>query len=335
MIITLRHIRYSAFLGMIILMSSCFKEDEKVPAPQPGDLETMITDVGETYSYQNFVDLNTFEEIGSHNIATWDLAFECKDDSLHVLLNSALMMLAGNTYDTNFAAVTSAEEGLEMNYDVSSGNLDSTAIGFWYKKDGDTIVSKKHVYILDRGVDGDFNALGFKKFSLDLEEGNYIIRYANLDGSEEKTEVIEKNENLNYVHLSFENGILPIEPPKADWTLKFSRYSTLLFTDVGDPYPYNVVGVLTNPNGVQSCVTSDDFFNITLSDTTKYEFRSKADILGYSWKFYNFDDGLYTIVPDKNYIIKDKDGFYYKLRFTSFYDNLGNKGAMTYEVKRL
>ena len=325
---------FLALLSMLVFLSSCFKEDEKVPAPQPSDLETMVTDVGETYSYQAFIDLGTFEERDRNNIDEWDLAFECRSDSMHVLLNSSLMMLAGNTYDTNFAAIASAE-GLEMNYDVSSGNLDSTAIGFWYKKDGDSIVSKKQVYVIDRGVDGDFNALGFKKFSLDLEESHYIIRYANLDGTDEITEVIEKNENLNYVHLSFENGMLPIEPPKADWTLKFSRYSTLLFTDEGDPYPYNVLGVLSNPNGVQTCMTSDDFFNITLSDTAKYEFRSKADIIGYSWKYYNFDDGLYTIVPDKNYIIKDQDGFYYKLRFISFYDNLGNKGAMTYEVKRL
>lgn len=334
MIIQHRNISLLALFGMFVFLSSCFKEDEKVAAPEPSDLETLVTNVGETYSFQKFVDLNTFEEIASNDIKVWDLAFECRKDSMHVILNSALMMLAGNTYDTNFDAIESAE-GLEMNYDVSSGNLDSTAIGFWYKLDGENLVSKKQVYVLDRGVDGDFNALGFKKFSLDIEEGNYVIRYANLDGSEEKTEIIEKNENLNYVHLSLENGILPIEPPKEDWTLKFSRYSTLLFTNEGDPYPYNVLGVLTNPNGVQTCMTADDFFAITLSDTAKYEFRSKADIIGYSWKFYNFDDGLYTIVPDKNYIIKDKDGFYYKLRFISFYDNLGNKGAMTYEVKRL
>ncbi len=329
-----RYTQIITLIAFIVILSSCFKEDEKVPAPIPGDLETMITNVGETYYDQNFVDLNTFQEKAKNNIASWDLAFECREDSLHVVLNSALMMLAGNTYSTDFESVVSSE-GLEMKYDASSGNLDSTAIGFWYKNDGEQIVSKKHVYVLDRGTDGDFNVLGFKKFSLDLEEGNYIIRYANLDGSDEKTEIIEKDENYNFVHLSFENGILPIEPPKEDWTLKFSRYTTLLFTNEGDPYPYNVVGVLSNPHQVQTCVTSDDFLNITLSDTAKYEFRSKADIIGYSWKFYNFDDGLYTIVPEKNFLIKDKDGFYYKLRFISFYDNLGNKGAMTYEVKRL
>lgn len=323
-----------SLIAIIIALSSCFKEDEKVPAPQPGDLETMISDVGENYTTQNFVDLNTLEEKSILNIADWDLAFECKKDSFHVLLNSALMMLAGNTYDTNFATIYSPE-GLEMNFDVSSGNLDSTAIGIWYQSDGENLVSKKQVYVLDRGIDGDLNVLGFKKFSLGMEEEKYIIRYANLDGSEEKKVVIEKDENYNYIHLSFENGIIPVEPPKADWTLKFSRYSTLLFTNEGDPYPYNVIGVLSNPNHVQTCETSDDFFNITLSDTTKYEFRNKADVIGFNWKYYNFDDGLYTIAPDKNYVLKDKDGFYYKLRFTSFYDNLGNKGAISYEVKRL
>lgn len=318
-----------------VLLQSCFKEDEKVPVYKPGELETLITDVGPAYNQQIFIDLSTFEEKANHSIGSWDLAFNCAENQWHIVLNSALMMYAGNTQDTNFSAIVS-EDGWQMKFDVSSGNLDSTAIGEWYRmNDENEYVSLKQVYVINRGIDGDLNQLGYKKVQFDFQDGHYKLRYANLDGSDERVQIIEKNERYNFVHLSFENGVLNIEPPKDEWTLKFSRYSTLLFTDEGDPYDYNVVGVLLNPNQVSATMTSNNFDEIVLQDTANYSFNPQADVIGYNWKLYDFDGGSYSIIPDMNYIIRDRNYFYYKLRFISFYDQFGNKGAITYEVKRL
>jgi hypothetical protein len=320
---------------MSVLLQSCFKEDEKVPVYKPGELETLITDVGDTYYRQIFVDLNTLEEKASHTIGSWDLAFNCDENQWHVILNSALMMYAGNTQDTNFATIIE-EEGWEMKFDVSSGNLDSTSIGKWYQIDGEgQNISLKQVYVINRGIDGDLNQLGYKKIQLDFQDGHYKIRYANLDGTDERVQIVEKDEQYNFTYLSFENGLLNIEPPKDEWALKFSRYSTLLFTDEGDPYDYNVVGVLLNPNQVSAARTSNNFDEIVLQDTASYTFNKQADMIGYNWKLYDFDGASYSIIPDMNYIIKDNNNFYYKLRFISFYDQFGNKGAITYEVKRL
>lgn len=323
-----------ALLALALVLQSCFKEDEKGPAYFPGNLEQDTVNVEPLYENQAYYDLYSMEEVSMNANSDWDLAFECGEDSWHVILNSALMMWAGQTNDTNFALINSSE-GLEMNFDVSSGNRDSTAIGEWYYSGDNIMYSHHNVYVIDRGIDSEGTPLGYKKISLDIQGEDYTIRHANLDGSEEQKIVIEKDEAFNYRHLSFENGLVDIEPFKNQWSLKFSRYSTILFTDEGDPYPYNVVGVLLNPYLVEANRNSDNFFDLTSEYIGNYEYSRAADLIGYSWKDYDFDGGYYTVLPDRTYIIKNNDGFYYRFRFVSFYDAQGNKGNIGFEFSRL
>jgi hypothetical protein len=129
-----------------------------------------------------------------------------------------------------------------------------------------------------------------------------------------------------------------IEPMKEDWSLKFSRYSTILFTDAGDPYDYNVVGVLLNPYKVLAVETdtlTHPYESIQLQDTIHYQFTNQNDLIGYDWKEYDFDDDIFEVYDGKSYIVKDRDGYFYKLHFISFYDELGNKGSIKYQIERL
>lgn len=319
------------------LLTSCFKEDEKIDIPKPSEAEADTVILGNTYHYQSWIDLNGLEEKAYHEIDSWDLAFSCSETSFDIFLNSALTMYAGTNKDTVFENVIS-EEGLDMHFDASSGNPDSLAFHNWYDVaiGGEfTARSNKYVYVINRGVDDLGNELGFKKAQFLIEDNNYIVRFANLDGSDEQTYTITKNNLYNYIHLSFENGIRNIEPPQNEWSLKFSRYATILFTNEGEPYDYNVVGVLLNPFKLQAAETDLNYDDIVLSDTSLVELSTISDEIGYDWKYYDFDNGSYTIVPDLNYIIKDKDGFFYKLRFLSFYDQFGNKGSIVYQVVRL
>ncbi|MBE9519228.1 MAG: hypothetical protein IMY68_11685, partial [Bacteroidetes bacterium] len=125
--------------------------------------------------------------------------------------------------------------------------------------------------------------------------------------------------------------------PQADqWSLLFSKYTTMLVTDEGDDYPYLVVGILLNPNGVAAAMdTIHNFMDMDSDDITELEYSTHADAIGYDWKYYNFDAGVYTIVPDMNYVIRDRDGFFYKFRFVDFYSDEGVKGYPTFEFVRL
>jgi len=319
----------------IIFFSSCFKEDQIVPAHEQGDLQTAEIVLGEYYSNQIFYDLKTNSIITSNIISDWDLAFECKENSWHIILNAAQMMYAGNTNDTVFENITSAS-GVEMFFDNSNGNLDSTAIGSWYYMQNNITKSYNYIYIIDRGMDENFASLGKKKIQIDIVDDYYVLKYSDLNGENQNTIEIPKNENFKYVYFSFDdNAVVNIAPEKDKWSLKFSKYSTMLITNEGDFYPYIVTGVLLNPEKVVVALDTNEFLNISIADTSNYNFTNKMDFIGYEWKYYNFDDAVYSIVPNQNYIIKNYDGLFYKMRIISFYDNEGTKGTLQIEVVKL
>jgi hypothetical protein len=283
-----------------------------------------------------FYDFETNSSIKQNLISEWDLGFETSDSGWHVILNTSKMMLAGNTGKTDFASVKNSD-GLDMNFDPSHGNLDSTAIGNWYKLSDGKPVSLEYVYMVDRGTDENGETVGEKKVSFNFQdEKTYTVRFANLNGSGEKTMVISKDTAVNFVCFSFEKGIVEIEPEKSSWDLQFGKYSTLLFTDVGDPYPYLVTGVLLNPfKTVATLDTIHQFDEVTFDIAEAQKLVNQKDIIGYEWKDYDFDNGMYKVDPEKIYVLKNRIGFYYKLRFIDFYNSTGEKGYPTFEFLRL
>ena len=163
-----------------------------------------------------------------------------------------------------------------------------------------------------------------------------MVRFANLNGSGEQTMVIPKDTLVNFVCFSFEKGIVDIEPNKNSWDLQFGKYSTLLFTDVGDPYPYVVTGVLLNPFKTLAGRDSiHQFEELSFEIAEAQHLVKQKDIIGYEWKDYDFDNEIYQVDPSKIYILKNRVGFYYKLRFIDFYNSTGEKGYPTFEFLRL
>lgn len=324
------------YLVLLFAFTSCFEEDEMVPPHESGNLTVGEVELTETYKYQVFYDLETNKPVKQNLISEWDLGFETSDSGWHIILNTSKMMLAGNTGKTDFEAVKN-NNGAEMNFDPSHGNLDSTAIRNWYYISNGKPVSQQYIYVIDRGTDENFNTVGEKKVTFNLQdENNYVVRFANMNGSDEKTVVIPKDTLVNFVCFSFENGIIDIEPEKNTWDLQFGKYSTLLFTDVGDPYPYLVTGVLLNPYKTFAAVDSIHRFDeVSFEIAEVQKFVRQKDIIGYEWKEYDFDNGKYTVLPEKIYVLKNRIGYYYKLRFIDYYNSTGEQGYPTFEFSRL
>ena len=162
------------------------------------------------------------------------------------------------------------------------------------------------------------------------------MRYSNTDNNKDTTVVISRDPNMNQVYFSFDSGLKEIAPLPDEWSMLFSKYTTMLQTDEGENYPYLVTGVLLNPNTVLAVRdTIHEFSEINRDNILGLGFTNQADVIGYDWKYYNFDAGVYTIVPDMNYVIRDKDGFFYKLRFVDFNSDLGEKGYPKFEFVRL
>jgi hypothetical protein len=339
----------SFVLSALLFLNSCFKEDQKIIPHDPGDLKTMTIDLTNLdtkvlYQYQVYFDFASESVISTNDKKSSDLGFECADTGWHVILNTADFMYATNTGSTDFSSPIDTT-GMKWHFDKSDGNLDSLAIGNWVTFSGPDSVKtySNDVYIIDRGYDALGNLLGLKKIVfLSLENGVYTFKYANLDGSDEHTFSIAKNPDVNYVFFSFDDGgkEVDLQPPKYDWDLIFTQYTTLLFTNDGQAYPYLVTGALSNRYGVEVAEdTIMDFNSIDLEKAMNMDFSKDLDLIGYDWKDIVGDPTsgsvTYVIREGVHYVLRNQEGLYFKLRFVAFYNSDGLKGFPKFEFQQL
>jgi hypothetical protein len=320
---------------LAVLITACFEEDQMVSPHEQGDLTEGMAALGSNYEMQVYYDLSSNQEVASNTVSVWDLSFESATGGWIIRLNSSKFMYAGNTRGSDFGPEPDPS-GLDMRFDTSDGNPDSTALRDWFFLEEDSVRSNRYVYLVDRGTDELFKPIGFKKVQFEQSGLDYLVRYANTDNSGDTTVRITRDPAVDCIYYSFDSGFVDIAPPSYNWSLLFSKYTTMLVTDEGEDYPYLVMGALLNPNGVEAALdTIHEFMDLGISDTVDLDFTRQADVIGYDWKYYNFDAGLYTIEPGKAYVIRDRDGFFYKLRFTDFYNDSGEKGHPRFEFVRL
>jgi hypothetical protein len=304
--------------------------------------KTTTIEMTEYYRYQVYFDLGKDEVISSNDKSIWDLGFECADSSWHILLNTSAFMLAGNTGLKDFDA-TIDTTGLDWKFDKSDGNPDSTAIGSWFELNRTDTIYSNHVYIINRGLTHVGAFRGLKKIVFtEVNEAGYFFKYANLDGTDQVEYFIARDFERNYINFSFDNGgqTLALEPLANEWDLLFTMYTTLLYTNEGDPYPYVLTGVLSNYNVVDVAIDSTKGFEgIDLNYAKSLTYSENKDAIGYEWKYLEGDPttggSFYYAVHDNwTYLIKNRNGVYFKLRFIRFYSEQGEKGypTFTYQV---
>ena len=173
--------RYLTFILIgALFLHSCFEEEEMVAPHEQGDLEEGQAAIGADYGNQVYYDLYENAEVSSNLISKWDLSFESSTGGWTIRLNSSKFMLAGNSFDTTFSTELRASE-LDMKFDLSNGNPDSTAIGTWYIVADDSSLSHRHVYLVDRGIDEKNKAVGLKKVQFDIHGNDFLVRYGNTE----------------------------------------------------------------------------------------------------------------------------------------------------------
>lgn len=310
---------------LAITIFSCKKDEIPVPKHQAGNVITNSFEMGTDYRYQAYFDIesNTFVK---QNLKTdWDLGFESGVNGWHVILNASNAMSIARESDL-FDDITDTV-GATWNWDATSGNLDSTAVGDWQ--------NDNYVYILDRGHDHLGIHRGFCKLELNsVSASNYEFRIANLDGSNDQVITIEKDQNINFTAFSCtERTIKDIEPNKEDWDIHFTQYIHYFYVE---DEAYLVTGVLLNRNNVQVAeVFEKEYSEITSEDISNVDFKESIDAIGYGWKVYDFGASIYVVDPSKNYIVKTTEGMFYKLHFIDFYNDQGDKGTPVFETQLL
>jgi hypothetical protein len=330
------NIKYSALL-IVIALVSCEKEEAPIkPFTKSGvQVVSINTGVNGDYSKQIFYNLNANEVVRTIDRTIWDLGFESTPTGVNVILNSSNKMQAATTAYSDFHGFTSLS-GMTLNYtwDHSSGLADSLALKLWLSSGSPT----NKVFVIDRGEGPDATSRGLKKLQiLSSTSTDYTIKYANINGSDEHTFVITKDPTKNNTCFSFNNGgsVVDVEPNKNDWDVLFTQY-TYTFYVANPPLPYSVNGTLLN-RGVCKAVKvfNKSFTDITINDIPSYSLNDTLDVIGYDWKYFDFDASQYSVYDYKNYLIQDRQGAYHKLRFIDFYNDQGIKGSPKFEIEKL
>ena len=322
-----------------IMLAGCLddlEDDRQYPITSiPDEVNLATVAMTESYQYQYYYDLSRNAVAAQSSNSAWDLAFDNSPGGRTIYLNTSNFMMAAGADTENFEAVTSTE-GVNFSFDRPAGSNDSIALAAWWR-------NPQQVYIIDRGINHEGTPLGYKKmvFSLDQQEG-YIIRYADMDGNNEVRDTISKSETpYNRVMYSFENGgeVKYLEPAGEDWDLWFTQYTKMLYAQ-GEPYPYLVVGALSNRSRIETAQLNMPFRQVDAGVADTVTFYPYADLIGYDWKELTGDvesgDVSYVIRPDITYLIREKDkNLLYKLRFTGFYDQKGRKGFPAFEYQQI
>lgn len=323
---------------LLLTLSSCFKEED--PRPIVSNYETIA--LGNDYDNQVFYSLIDTTIVSNNSYKDWNLAFYCGTDASYIRLNTAANMWVVKTNSTDFnASFGSIYNEIDKRFDGSHGLDEQLAIDM-YMSIGtciDTVFNPIEVYLIHPGIDAEGNELGnYKKFMfLGLIYDSYLVRYANLDGSDDRKVLIPKSDNLNFVSYSFSShSTVNVEPDKTTWDILFSRFTDTVYTTDLSAFlvGYAVTGAYLNQNSVQAYLEEDiAYIDINSSNIDVSRLSSNLNVIGHDWK--QFSDQYYIFL-NKSYVVSDREGRLFKLRFLSFYDDqTGQKGYPSFEFELL
>ncbi len=335
--------RLLLFFCSALLLASCEKEDTAVTLPKPGPVTPLQANMGVNYDNQIYISLSSNTQF-SVPCKGYDLAFEASASGMHIYLNGAKLMFATRTATWDLAVADTI--GAKWRVDQEQLNPDSTALGNWW----DSIQvqnGQSRVFIIDRGY-ATSAADRFRKFKvLSADAFSYTVMFSKLNNTNQTVVTIPKDAEYSLMYLDFGNGgkVVKMAPKKSEWDFVFTRYTHVYFDEpVGSIYRHYTVsgGVLNIWNGVQGfMMRKDSIPNYTPFDSCDYAatrlhtLESRGDVIGFNWKYYDFNNSRYYVYPNLYFVLQDKAGFMYKLRIIDFYDQQGNKGNIALEYQRL
>lgn len=165
-----------------------------------------------------------------------------------------------------------------------------------------------------------------KIWLIDLGNGAYHFRYANLDNSGDQTVTLTKTNyaGKNFAYYSIQNNAaLDREPLNSDWDLLFTQHTAFL------PTAYTVAGVLTNYNTTVAQANGVDVTNVQYVNHT---FVTPINEIGYDWKVFNSQSFVYDITDSLVYFVQTQNGDIWKMIFTGFGGSANGNYIFTKEL---
>ncbi|MFP3593859.1 HmuY family protein [Chryseobacterium sp. SIMBA_038] len=368
----MKKILFCLLVGASFVSQSCINDNESPISVSP--IEGAIADPtvgGATQPNQVWIDLSEIDPSTKGPVqkltkrTDWDLAFY-SGSSFKVVLNSSIMIAAGKIPSaTDIDQVTEANVATlktqvqvanfnpanEVYIDNVKGNFptDYTAI-----EDVKAVDSENAIYLVNMGkeiftgavpvgsVSTGGDSRGWMKVQVVRSGDGYKVKYAEVGATTHKELIIAKNATYNYNFVSLKNNKeVFIQPEKKKWDICFTVFTNII-TGAGsyiyaDFVTHNNVGgvgayevVVTSGSGVEAY----NNFKASNIDQSKFIYNDQR-IIGSNWRNPVGTNGL-EVYGDRFYVIKDTDGYYFKLRFTRLTNSTtGERGFPQFEYKPL
>lgn len=176
------------------------------------------------------------------------------------------------------------------------------------------------VIIVNRGTGGNIAPRAWVKMRIQGTTNGYSVQYAGIQETTYKTINVTKNEAYNFQYISFDNGIVSVEPEKLAWDIMWS-YSMFQANFGAGLVPYNfsdmisvnyLAGVQVLEKKYLDATTATNAFNAFNKDSVAVNPTLVGRwTIASNWRSTQPAIGARQ---DRFYIVKDPSGNYYKLK---------------------
>ena len=283
--------------------------------------QTVQISMGNNYANQIFYSMQN-GEIKNISNDNWDLAFTTDQYASTIRTNDGkgvelYTYHLGDTSDwqnINVSIMNNLSSGM-YNSEISwyDGAFENNSLGHpdygWgvYNMINHNVTGDS-LYII-KTINGNWKKIWIHELTT---AGEYIFKFANLDGSNEITQSILKTNytDKNFIYFSIDqNTIIDREPISSEWDITFTKYISPV-----QAMPYPVTGVLTN-NNTEVAKATGVTDPLTYFDYSNHNFNNEINSIGYDWKSYQ---GSFVVDANRCYFIKDKNENIWRLVFNSF-----------------
>jgi HmuY protein len=327
------------FLNKILLLTlvsisifSCKKDTDPILTISTGSERIQLngiagTEAGTVAANAVYLDLST-EKTTPILRSSWDIGLYTGAD-FRAILN--ITAVAGakvtNKYDLS---LVNAADTMGLTLTTSQFNPAPTDLTYFDNINGDltqTVIpaisattSLNPVIIVNRGTGGSIAPRAWVKMRIQRTTNGYSVQYAGIQETTFKTISITKNDAYNFQFISFDNGIVSVEPEKLAWDFMWS-YSMYQANFGSGLVPYNfsdiiavnyLAGVQVKEKIYADGTTATNAFNAFNKDSV----IANPTIVG-RWTIASNWRSTQPAIgarPDRFYIIKDPSGNFYKLK---------------------
>ncbi len=200
-------------------------------------------------------------------------------------------------------------------FDNVNGDLNQTAIPAISPN-----ASLNPVIIVNRGTGGSIAARPWIKMRIQRTTTGYTVQYAGIQETSFKTINVTKNDAYNFQFISFDNGVVSVEPEKLAWDLMWS-YSMYQANFGAGLVPYNfsdmisvnyLAGVQVKEKVYADATTATNAFNAFNKDSV----TANPTLVG-RWTIasnWRSTQPAIGAKQDRFYLLKDASGNFYKLK---------------------